>query len=155
MPAVLYTQELAWSPAIYVKDSPRLQKQVQNSPSTDVNGCYSSAYKFSSASQYVICGCLRMNVCSLFVPNQPLWHCHRACKTNSCSLLAHRGVLPSKTQIRTCIQTIQAVARRQPAWISYYFIFSWLYQDKILSQIKTSTLDIAHEYKNCSCNVPP
>lgn len=55
MTATLYTQELAWSPAIYIKDD-RSCRGKYRILSRATNGVCSSAYKFSSVSQYVIWG---------------------------------------------------------------------------------------------------
>ena len=158
MPAVLYTQELAWSSAIYIKDDPCCRGKYRILPRAM---WMVAAHQFTNLllpHSMWFGAPLGISVCSLSVPNQPLRYCHEVCRTNSCRLLAHKCVPHSKTPMWTCIQTVQTAARRQPAWISYYCISWWLHQCDLLSQIKPSQnfkLGIAYEHKNCSQDVPP
>lgn len=154
MPTVLYTQEVAWSPAIYIKDSPHCRGKYRILPLATwmvaarqlTNFLLPHSMWFVAAWEWMYAASLSQISYFDTVTG------HAGPTAAACW---HIKVYPLPKQIWTCIQTIQAVARRLPAWISYYFIFSWLYQGNILSQIKTSTLDIAREYKHCSWNVPP
>lgn len=138
MTAILYTQELARSPAIYIKDDPCCRDKYRVLPRAIWMVAAHQLTNFRLPHSMWFGALLGISVSSLSVPNQPLWCCYGVCRTNSCSLLAHKGVPHSKTLMRTCIQTVQTAARRQTAWISCYCISRWLHQWDLLAQIKTS-----------------
>lgn len=155
MPTVLYTQELAWSSAIYIKDSPRCRCKYRILPlATRMVAAHQLTNFLLPHNMWFVVFWEWMCAASLSqISHFDIVTRHAGPTAAACW---HIKVYPlPKHKYELASKSFQAVARRQPAWISYYFIFWWLHQCDILSQSKTSTLDIAHEHKNRSWNVPP